>query len=110
MRSILGLGLLLAGVASAAACELGTIDAEHKARVRRVGLTGAERALIVTLHNRCRDSVEPPARPALPPLVWSDESAAVAQQWAGQCRFEHNPGRSLRGENIASPRAARSPR
>lgn len=28
-------------------------------------------------------------------MVWDDELAAKAQQWANQCTFEHDPSRYL---------------
>src|SRR6185503_20612447 len=40
----------------------------------------------------------------MPALVWDDNVASVAQAWANQCNFTHNPGIfSLGlGENIAA--------
>lgn len=93
--------LVLALPFAAAACELPPDPAAPSKRYRVSGLTGVERAQIVTLHNRCRSAVRPGATPALPPLVWSDEAAAVAQGWARECRFAHNARRGRYGENIA---------
>jgi hypothetical protein len=34
-------------------------------------------------------------------VVWSNEIASIAQAWAEQCEFAHNPDRGFLGENIA---------
>src|ERR1700690_2954385 len=54
---------------------------------------------ILDAHNRYR------ASHCAPPLVWSDELAAVAQRWAdhlrdASCAFEHSGGKY--GENLAA--------
>lgn len=42
--------------------------------------------------------MQPPAEPALTPLAWSNDLAAVAQAWADKCNFEHSG--SNYGENL----------
>ena len=58
----------------------------------------AEQAGITAEHNKVRAGVEPPAVPALKPLEWSSDLAAVAQAWADGCNFEHSS--SPYGENL----------
>jgi len=53
-------------------------------------------------HNQVRASAQPAPSPALPSLHWSQEAASLAQQWAGQCTFSHNPNLGDFGENIAA--------
>lgn len=57
---------------------------------------------MVAAHNQARASAKPTPSPALPALTWSPEAAKVAQSWASQCRFEHNPKRGPYGENLAA--------
>jgi|GEM_PF-812862 len=52
-------------------------------------------------HNDVRAAALPVPMPALTDLVWSDEAAAVAQAWADNCEWGHNPNRGPYGENIA---------
>jgi len=59
-------------------------------------------AELLAAHNQVRANAKPTPRPALPPLTWSPEAAKVAQAWANQCHFEHNPNRGPYGENIAA--------
>jgi pathogenesis-related protein 1 len=63
-------------------------------------------------HNEVRASATPVPDPALPPLAWSDDAAAVAQAWADRCEFAHNPARGARGENLyaSAPAGATTPR
>ena len=49
-------------------------------------------------HNAARQNVQPPADPAIPPLGWSDDLAAVARGHAEKCTFEHSGGPF--GENL----------
>jgi len=67
------------------------------------GLQGAERRVILAEHNRTRHDVK------MPPLLWSDELGAFAQEWADQlartsCSLQHRPrsGRwkQRHGENL----------
>ena len=51
---------------------------------------------VVDAHNAVR------AKHNLPPMSWSPGAAAVAQAWANQCRWGHNPNNGERGENIAA--------
>jgi hypothetical protein len=71
-------------------------DAEPK---DMVGMTAA--------HNAVRASVDPPADPAIPPLAWSGEVAAVAQAYAENCMFAHSGGQY--GENIYAGTAQATP-
>jgi pathogenesis-related protein 1 len=49
-------------------------------------------------HNIARASVDPPASPPMPPLVWDDQIAAVAQAYSEQCIWGHSDGEY--GENL----------
>jgi len=51
-------------------------------------------------HNDVRSSATPVPDPALAALCWSESVAAVAQAWADNCTWQHNPGRGFLGENI----------
>ncbi|RKH52014.1 CAP domain-containing protein [Corallococcus llansteffanensis] len=53
-------------------------------------------------HNAARASAQPQPTPALAPLTWDATVEAVAQKWADNCKFEHNPNRGNAGENIAA--------
>ncbi|NOK20304.1 CAP domain-containing protein [Corallococcus carmarthensis] len=53
-------------------------------------------------HNAARAAAKPAPSPALEPLTWDPEVAAVAQKWADNCSYEHNSGRGNAGENIAA--------
>ncbi|AKF84210.1 Uncharacterized conserved protein YkwD, contains CAP (CSP/antigen 5/PR1) domain [Myxococcus fulvus] len=57
---------------------------------------------MVEAHNQARARARPTPKPALPPLVWSDEAARQAASWAKACKFEHNPERGEFGENLAA--------
>jgi len=65
------------------------------------------RRIIVSAHNYFRSSVRPPAADMLR-MTWDKEAAAMAQEWAGQCKeLQHssNVGRWTKrfgscGENI----------
>ncbi|GMU10950.1 CAP domain-containing protein [Corallococcus caeni] len=52
-------------------------------------------------HNAARAAAKPTPSPALEPLTWDPAVAEVAQKWADNCVFEHNPNRGNAGENIA---------
>ena len=55
---------------------------------------------ITAAHNDVRENAVPVPSPALEPLCWSNTAAAVAQSWADNCTWQHNPGRGFLGENI----------
>jgi uncharacterized protein YkwD len=55
---------------------------------------------ITDAHNDVRAAASPTPDPALPPLCWSNTVAAVAQAWADNCTWQHNPDRGFLGENI----------
>ena len=56
-------------------------------------------AELLAAHNQVRAEALPTPSPALASLSWDDELAAIAQDWAAGCRFEHS-NNSL-GENLA---------
>lgn len=65
------------------------------------GVSQAEKFQILDVHNRLRQSVaqgrvaNQPGAQNMQEMVWDDELAAKAQQWANQCTFEHDPSRYL---------------
>jgi hypothetical protein len=64
--------------------------------VARVDLS----AEAVAAHNAVRAAATPAPEPALPPMSWNNAAAHVAQGWADQCQFMHNPQRGGLGENL----------
>jgi hypothetical protein len=73
-------------------------------------LTQAEKDEVLKIHNDFRravaqgnvldvNSVAQPKASNMREMVWSDELAAGAQEWAERCRFEHSSGDY--GENLA---------
>ncbi len=74
-----------------------TADAQSQASARRVLDPPAWAAGLLQTHNSIRGRLH------LPPLVWSDEVAAVAQQWAetllARGQFLHRT-KSVYGENL----------
>ncbi|KAG4077669.1 hypothetical protein HA402_015712 [Bradysia odoriphaga] len=77
----------------------------------RTGVTLDERNQILESHNRLRSTVAQGRVPNQPgaanmrEMVWDDELALKAQQWANQCTFQHDPSRYLdrftMGQNLA---------
>jgi hypothetical protein len=61
---------------------------------------------MLAAHNAVRAQAQPPPSPALRPLTWSDDAAAVAEDWAEGCLFEHNAGRGELGENLYATSAS----
>lgn len=65
------------------------------------GITVAQKAEILEAHNRLRSQVAngqvsgQPSAQNMREMVWDDDLAARAQQWANQCTFEHDPSRYL---------------
>jgi len=61
-------------------------------------VSDAEKTEILNAHNQYRAEV------GVSPLVWDDQLAASAQQWADQMnaanKFEHDPNNNLYGENL----------
>jgi pathogenesis-related protein 1 len=55
-------------------------------------------------HNQVRATANPMPMPPLVPLEWSEEAAKIAETWAAQCIYKHNPYRLLKpfGENSAA--------
>lgn len=70
------------------------------------GITQAQKAEILDAHNRLRATVangQVPGQPGaqnMREMVWDEELAAKAQQWANQCTFEHDPSRYLSKANL----------
>lgn len=74
-------------------------------------MTNDERAQILETHNRLRSQVAQGTVPNQPgaqnmqEMVWDEELAYKAQQWANQCTFQHDPSRYLdrftMGQNLA---------
>ncbi|XP_067618187.1 uncharacterized protein [Eurosta solidaginis] len=75
------------------------------------GLSPGERDIILYEHNKLRQLVAQGRYPGQPgaenmrEIVWDDELAARAQQWADNCEFRHDPYRSINrftmGQNLA---------
>jgi len=61
---------------------------------------GGDLGGITDAHNAVRATATPTPDPALESLCWSQSVAAVAQSWADNCTWQHNPGRGFLGENI----------
>lgn len=57
---------------------------------------------ITAAHNAVRAGASPTPSPPLAPLCWSASVASVAQAWANECSWGHNPNLSNLGENIAA--------
>ncbi|XP_060081874.1 peptidase inhibitor 16-like [Ylistrum balloti] len=57
------------------------------------GLTAGQKQDLVNFHNQARTEVSPTASNMLK-MSWSDELAAVAQNYAERCVWSHNPSRS----------------
>ena len=76
-----------------------TGDIDEKAEQIAIGQTvGAYSELSPNV----RHAVGPAPASPLPDFTWSSSAAAVAQDWANRCVYQHNPGRGTRGENIAA--------
>uniref|UniRef100_A0A0K8UYG2 Venom allergen 5.02 n=2 Tax=Bactrocera latifrons TaxID=174628 RepID=A0A0K8UYG2_BACLA len=75
------------------------------------GLSNGEREIILHEHNKLRQLVATGRYPGQPgaenmrEIVWDDELAARAQQWANNCEFRHDPLRTINrftmGQNLA---------
>ncbi|KAH8417506.1 hypothetical protein KR222_001231, partial [Zaprionus bogoriensis] len=75
------------------------------------GISSEERSIILQEHNRLRQLVATGRYPGQPgaenmrEIVWDDELAARAQQWADNCQFRHDPHRTINrftmGQNLA---------
>lgn len=65
------------------------------------GITDNQKYEILEAHNRLRSSVAQgqvagqPSAQNMREMVWDDELAAKAQQWANQCTFQHDPNRYI---------------
>lgn len=65
------------------------------------GITNNQKYEILEAHNHLRSSVAQgqvagqPSAQNMREMVWDDELAAKAQQWANQCTFQHDPNRYI---------------
>lgn len=65
------------------------------------GIKAAQISEVLEAHNRLRSQVAQgqvsgqPSAQNMREMVWDEELAAKAQQWANQCTFEHDPSRYL---------------
>ncbi|XP_054726633.1 CRISP/Allergen/PR-1 isoform X1 [Anastrepha obliqua] len=94
--------LLLASCSVALAC---------RGQLLVSGLSPGEREIILHEHNKLRQLVATGRYPGQPgaenmrEIVWDDELAARAQQWANNCEFRHDPLRTINrftmGQNLA---------
>ena len=57
-------------------------------------LTAGQKTTLLDAHTTFRSRVSPSACPALPPMVWNDVLATVAQSYADRCIWGHNPQRT----------------
>ncbi|XP_055852107.1 cysteine-rich secretory protein LCCL domain-containing 2 [Episyrphus balteatus] len=79
--------------------------------LRASGITADEKKIILQEHNKLRQLVATggfPGQPAaenMQEIVWDDELAARAQEWANNCEFRHDPNRTIKrftmGQNLA---------
>ena len=65
-------------------------------------VTSAERQAFLDGHNNVRRMVDPRACPPLPPLVWHDALAELAQNYSEKCTFTHNSQRVMAVKGIFS--------
>ncbi|XP_037698332.1 peptidase inhibitor 16-like isoform X2 [Choloepus didactylus] len=65
----------------------------------RYAIRPEEKDVLVVLHNLYRSKVIPEAKYMLK-MYWDEELAEFAQAYAQKCRWEHNPDRGQRGENL----------
>ncbi|MDH5425892.1 MAG: CAP domain-containing protein [Gammaproteobacteria bacterium] len=52
-------------------------------------------------HNAVRATANPVPSPELPALSWNDNLATVAQAWADQCNWSHNPDRAAEYNSLS---------
>jgi Cysteine-rich secretory protein family len=77
------------------------IYVSHSLLSTESGVTAEERRLILEEHNYLRQTVATghvPGQPSaqnMQEMRWDDELAAMAQQWANECTFQHDPSRYL---------------
>lgn len=93
------LSCLVIGVACSAACAGASEDPERGDPSFDPDELAAMAQEMVAAHNDVRANAAPAPDPALSPLVWDAEVAAVAQDWAEGCVFEHSTHNL--GENLA---------
>ncbi|XP_064398519.1 peptidase inhibitor 15-like [Halichondria panicea] len=73
----------------------------------QTGLSGADKQELLEVHNYFRSKVNPIAT-NMEMMIWNDDLAVLAQHYAEQCIFDHNPFRTNQqqtflyvGENLA---------
>ncbi len=100
------LGLVALGV-GLVACEPGDGDTDEASTSAESDPVTEEGAVedqasiavgILQVHNDARASADPAPTPALAPLQWDEELAAVAQRYADGCKYGHSMGEY--GENL----------
>ncbi len=60
-----------------------------------------ERDDFLCAHNQVRATASPTPVPPLEDFSWNDNLAAVAQTWADNCSFEHNPNRTTQYNGLS---------
>src|SRR3954464_11238890 len=90
--------LLLLGTA---ACGFGMDGASGGSVTPEPTPTGEPQTWLDT-QNAVRRAAKPTPAPPLADFTWSSGAAAVAEDWASRCTYQHNAGRGNRGENIAA--------
>jgi pathogenesis-related protein 1 len=91
----------IAAVLASSACGFGMESASEAPPPADPTPAGEAQAWLDT-QNAVRHAPKPAPPSPLPDLTWSAAAAAVAQDWADRCNYQHNPGRGNRGENIAA--------
>ncbi|XP_030370153.1 cysteine-rich venom protein latisemin [Scaptodrosophila lebanonensis] len=101
-RALISLALVLISCSVSYACH---------GKLIATGITEEERSIILQEHNRLRQIVATGRYPGQPgaenmrEIIWDDELAARAQQWADNCQFRHDPHRTINrftmGQNLA---------
>ncbi|XP_023302523.2 venom allergen 5 isoform X1 [Lucilia cuprina] len=82
-----------------------------RGKLLAAGITEEEKDIILKEHNRLRQTVATGRYPGQPgaenmrEIVWDNELAQRAQQWAENCEFRHDPHRTINrftmGQNMA---------
>jgi hypothetical protein len=98
MRRFPSIALLLA----ASACGVGTDSSGSGGSVTPEPTPAGEAQTWLDTQNAVRHAAKPTPVPPLADFTWSSGAAAVAQDWANRCTYQHNAGRGARGENIAA--------
>ncbi|XP_065363759.1 venom allergen 5 isoform X3 [Calliphora vicina] len=101
-KFVVQLCLLAVGLHTALAC---------RGKLLAAGITEEEKEIVLREHNRLRQTVATGRYPGQPgaenmrEIVWDNELAQRAQQWAENCEFRHDPHRTINrftmGQNMA---------